>query len=145
AGLVTHYSNETASSELDPVFSLPDLVGDLGIRAVPFAEDWDSDGWVDIIAQARPDRFMFIRNVGVDLLGDAVFAPGIWITLPPAPYGAGGDIVVADFNGDGDDDLLLQTAYGFTTLIEGSFLSNGYANATLLGFQRFQLEGDLDG
>jgi FG-GAP-like repeat len=145
AGTVTYYDNKTASGELDPIFSLPDIVGELGIRAAPFAADWDNDGWIDIIAQATPDRFMFIRNLGVDINGDALFSPGLWINLPPAPYGAGGDIVVADFNGDGDDDLLLQTAYGFTTLIEASFLQNGYATATLIDFQKFTLPGDLDG
>ena len=65
--------------------------------------------------------------------------------LPPAPYGAGGDIVVADFNHDGDDDILMQTAFGYTVLTDGSFLDHGYADAVLLGFEQLlELFGDAN-
>jgi hypothetical protein len=122
------------------------VIGDLGIRLVPYASDWDNDGWVDVIASATADRFMFIRNMGVDASGKVVFAPGVWTNLDGAPYGAGGPIIVADFNGDGDDDLIMETAYGFTTLTDGSFLTNGYANPHVIGYGTIadRLSGDLD-
>jgi FG-GAP-like repeat len=146
-GIVRHYGNESdAPAGAEMVFGLPAVIGDLGTRLVPFATDWDSDGWVDIVASATPDRFMFIRNLGVDATGNTVFAPGVWNDLDGAPYGAGGPIIVADFNGDGDDDIILQTAYGFTTLTDGSFLRNGYANPFVIGYDSIasRASGDLD-
>jgi hypothetical protein len=146
-GTVRHYSNQTdPGSNNEMVFSLPEVIGDLGIRLVPYASDWDNDGWVDVIASATADRFMFIRNMGVDASGKVVFAPGVWTNLDGAPYGAGGPIIVADFNGDGDDDLIMETAYGFTTLTDGSFLTNGYANPHVIGYGTIadRLSGDLD-
>jgi hypothetical protein len=49
------------------------------------------------------------------------------IALPQAPYGAGAPIVVADYNGDGDTDLIVHTAYGYTCFYERSFIRSGYA------------------
>ena len=142
-GILRYYSSDPLLA--DTIFELPEVIGDLGIRAVPFATDWDNDGWTDVIAQAHPDRFMFIRNLGVDGNGDIRFAPGVLVMLPPAPYGAGGDIVIADFNHDGDSDVLMQTAYGYTVFTDGSFLKEGYANAVLLGFEQLmELLGDAN-
>lgn len=117
-------------------FTQPKVVADLKQRLVPFATDWDGDGKIDIIAAATAERFMFIRNLGNEPDGTPRFAEGIWVNLPGAPFGAGGPILVADFNHDGDDDLILQTAYGYTVWVERSFLEHGYAKASLLSMEK---------
>jgi hypothetical protein len=75
---------------------------------------------------------IFIRNLGMSGTGDATFAPGVWVNLVDAPYGAGGPILVTDFNSVGDADIIMQTAFGYTTLVDGSFLKSGYAPAQLV-------------
>ena len=39
-------------------------------------------------------------------------------------------MTVTDWNGDGDDDVIVGTAYGFFCWFERSFLDNGYARAS---------------
>ena len=34
---------------------------------------------------------------------------------------------MADYNGDGDQDLIVQTAYGYTCFYERTFIRAGYA------------------
>ena len=62
-----------------------------------------------------------------------------------APFAAGFDpglprimqprVLVADINGDGDDDLFLPSTQG-ACFIERSFLEHGYARADLLSVER---------
>jgi hypothetical protein len=46
------------------------------------------------------------------------------------PYGA--NVAVADWNEDGDDDLLAGTSYGYFCWFERSFLRHGYARAQVV-------------
>ena len=41
--------------------------------------------------------------------------------------------MVADYNGDGDVDLIVNTAYRYTCLFERSFIESGYALAKITG------------
>jgi hypothetical protein len=100
-------------------------IGDLKIRMVPAAADWDGDGHVDVIGSAASGEVVFYRNSGG---GD--FASAVPIRVPPVPYSP--TIAVTDFNGDGDSDLVVGTAYGYFCFFERSFLEGGYAIAETL-------------
>ncbi len=65
-------------------------------------------------------------------LFEARFDEGFVPTLPPIPQPR---ILMADLNGDGDDDLFLPSTQG-SCLIERSFLEHGYAQASLLAVER---------
>jgi hypothetical protein len=49
---------------------------------------------------------------------------------------AAAPIVAADYNGDGDTDLIVQTAYGYTCFYERSFIRSGYAEAEVVEVQK---------
>ena len=75
--------------------------------------------------------FVFINRGAAE--GASPFGLPEPIPLPQAPYGAGEPIVVADYNGDGDTDLIAHTAYGYTCFYECSFIRAGYAQAKIVG------------
>ena len=77
---------------------------------------------------------VFINRCAADK--QSPFAPGQPIPLPQAPYGAGAPIVAADYNGDGDTDLIVHTAYGYTCFYERSFIRSGYAQGRVVAIQR---------
>ena len=52
------------------------------------------------------------------------------LKIPPTPYSP--VVTVTDWNGDGDDDVIVGTAYGFFCWFERSFLDHGYARAELI-------------
>jgi hypothetical protein len=58
--------------------------------------------------------------------------PGVPIPVPQAPCGTGATIVVANYNGDGDTDLIIHTAYGYTCFYERSFIGSGYARGEVV-------------
>jgi len=103
-------------------FASPVLIGDLKIRLVPCAADWDGDGRPDVVASAASGAVVFFRN-----LGHNRFAAGIPLRVPPVPYGP--SVAVVDWNGDGDPDLIVGTDYGYFCWFERSFLEHGYARA----------------
>jgi hypothetical protein len=147
AGAVRYYENEMASPGASPLFTMPNLVGQLPTRGVPFAADWDDDGDSDILASADPAQMMFIENLGNDAGGHAIFASGQWVNLIDAPYGSLG-LNVVDYNQDGDGDIIVDTSHRYTIMTDGSFLRLGYANGTLIAVERMAaLAGDynLDG
>jgi hypothetical protein len=108
-------------------------IGKLVTRGAPYAADWDGDGRLDVIVAADADNtFVFAGN---DRDAARPFAEGRKLVLPRAPFGSGGPLVVADLNGDGDPDVLLHTAYGYTCLYEHSFIESGYARGTVIVLQ----------
>ena len=68
---------------------------------------------------------MLFRNVG-----GGRFASGQPLNVPLVPYG--GTLAVADWNSDGDPDLIMGATYGYFCWFERSFLERGYAKATRL-------------
>ncbi len=132
-GIVRYFRQ--AQSDPLPVFDPPVELGKLPIRGVPYAADWDGDGRLDVVAGSSAEHVVVFINRGNADKGSP-FAAATPIPLPQAPYGAGAPIVVADYNGDGDTDLIVQTAYGYTCFYERSFIRAGYAQGTVVELQK---------
>ena len=122
-GKVRYYRN--IGRRRRPLFAGPAEIGDLKIRMVPYAADWDGHGRVDVIGSAASGTVMLFRNQG-----GGRFAPGQPVKVPLVPYG--GTIAVVDWNGDGDADLIIGSSYGYFCWFERSFLDRGYARAKRL-------------
>jgi hypothetical protein len=127
-GKVRFYQN--VGTKAEPVFASPVEVGDLGIRLLVSTTDWDNDGWMDVICGAANGRVRVFRNTGTK--GPARFDQGLDPKLPPIRQPGA---IVADLNGDGDDDLFLTSTQG-SCLVERSFLKHGYAKGQLLKLER---------
>ncbi len=114
----------------NPRLEEPVEIGDLGIRLLVSEVDWDQDGHRDVMAGAANGKVRMFRNTG-NKEGPR-FEPGVDPKLPPIPQPG---VLVADMNGDGDEDLLVKSTQG-THLVERSFLSGGYAKATVIAVEK---------
>jgi len=122
-GKTRYYRNIGPRAE--PRFAKPELIGDLKIRMIPYVADWDSDGKPDVIGSAAGGAVVVWKNRGRGRFSEA--EP---IHIPALPYSP--MLAVVDWNQDGDQDLIVGTAYGFFCWIERSFLERGYAQAKRL-------------
>lgn len=114
----------------EPVFADPVEIGDLGIRLLVDATDWNQDGWTDVIAGAANGRVRVFLNNGEK--STARFAEGFDPELPPI---AQPRVLCVDLNGDGDEDLFLPSTQG-SCLVERSFLMHGYAHGQVVEIQK---------
>ncbi len=113
-----------------------------GVKVAKFAQyvwggfnpiEWNGDGKTDIISEgntAEPGQLL----LNISKPGKPAFSgplrPQELQNLPHVFWGA--DFRGADWNKDGDDDLLIQSeSYSFWA--ERSFLTHGYSKATLAG------------
>ena len=81
--------------------------------------DYDNDGWLDILVMG--DGLRLFRNEGQAGFRDVSHATGLDI-LPPSRVS---DVALADFDNDGDTDLMIATEQGLR------FLRNDGGNANL--------------
>lgn len=111
-------------------FENPIEIGDLGIRGLVDATDWNQDGWVDVIASAANGRVRVFLNNGKT--APPRFAEGFDPKLPPISQPR---VLMVDLNGDGDQDLFIPSTQG-SCFIERSFLEHGYAEGKLISIDR---------
>lgn len=126
-GKVRYYQQQGSPDEIR--FALPVEIGDVKIRLVPCAADWNADGRTDVVASAASGTVVLYPN-----LGEGRFGPAEEIPLPAVPYGP--SVNVADWNGDGDPDLIVGTAYGYFCWFDRSFLLHGVVRAERLPANR---------
>jgi hypothetical protein len=126
-GIVRLFRN--VGSRSDPLFADPIEIGNLGIRLLVTATDWNRDGWMDVIAGAANGRVrVFLNSAG---RAERPFGAGLDLHLPPIPQPR---VLVADLNVDGDEDLFFPSTQG-SCLVERSFLAHGYAQGVLLAVE----------
>lgn len=126
-GEVLCFRQAAAKGNDAPVFEPGQRIAKLRIRAVPVACDWNGDGQADVIAGSSADDVTLILGNKQATTFAERFAPPRLLSLPSAPDGAGAPLVVTDYNGDGDLDIILHTAYGYCCFYERSFIEHGYA------------------
>lgn len=129
-GIVRYYQNLGTTG--NPVFATSLEVGNLKTRLNVDKIDWNGDGRLDVISGVANHRIVVFLNTGSD--GAAAFDEGTQLDVPAIK---GPEVMVADINQDGDDDLIINGTQG-TTLLERSFLRHGYAPATILGVETKQ-------
>jgi len=129
-GKVRYLRNLGASpGSSEPTFADPVEIVDLGIRGLVDISDWNQDGWPDVIASSANGRVRILLNQHKE--HEAPFAAGFDPGLPRIMQPR---VLVADINGDGDDDLFLPSTQG-ACFIERSFLEHGYARSDLLSIE----------
>ncbi len=127
-GKIRYFRN--AGTRSQPVFDEPVGIGDLGIRLLVDATDWNQDGWMDVIGGAANGRVRVFLNNGQN--SRMQFAQGFDPELPSITQPR---TLAVDLNGDGDDDLFLPSTQG-SCFVERSFLKAGYAEGVLIGVER---------
>ena len=83
------------------------------VAAVLF--DFDNDGWLDLAVASAAGELQLWRHVGAAGYSDATDATGLAALVVPAALGRR-SLVAADFDGDGDTDLLIATGGGLRLL-----------------------------
>jgi hypothetical protein len=129
-GKVRYFRNSgrPKAEVVEPTFEAAVEIGDLGIRGLVDATDWNQDGWPDVIASAANGRVRVFLNRGDS---QPRFAEGFDPGLPPIVQPR---VLTADLNGDGDEDLFLPSTQG-SCFVERSFLEHGYAKAKLIAVE----------
>ena len=107
-----------------PRFEPAVQIGKLATRAAPCAGDWNGDGRLDVVAASSAADAVVFLGRGAE--AEPPFEKAKPVPLPKAPYGSGAPVAVVDYNGDGDQDIILYTPYGYMCFYEHSFIESGY-------------------
>ena len=102
------------------------------IRLVAQPIDWNGDGWKDVLATyASDDTYVLVNRA---IRGEAQFHEPELIDMPKYPQ-SWPFLHVADWNNDGDEDLLFH--YGpMVRFVERSFIDHGYAAGRVVSYER---------
>jgi hypothetical protein len=130
-GKVRYYENQSTSPAM--VFSEPVLIGDMRNRMSPSAADWNKDGSPDVIGVASSGDMQLFLNEA-EKGASAKFGAGMKFNVPAVPYWPAVNVV--DWNGDGDEDVMVATDYLYFALVERSYLEHGYAKGQMRGVQK---------
>ncbi len=132
-GHIDFFRQTSSAAAPGPCFEPSVRLGQMRTRAVPCAADWNGDGSPDVVAASSAgDVTVFVSLSN----SERPFSEPQPISLPRAPYGAGAPIIVTDYNGDGDQDIILYTAYGYMCFYEHSFIDYGYARGTVVRVEK---------
>jgi hypothetical protein len=118
----------------EPMVESQQLLTNLGGYATTCVVDWDEDGLPDLLVSKLQEHLLF-RNLGANGNGRQ-FSEAEKLDLPLVPViGSVVRVAAFDATGDGDRDILITSDHGFDCLFERSFLTNGYAPATIIKFE----------
>ncbi len=117
------YYFENAGTNQKPAFVPGVRVSHVGARAVPLTYDVDGDRWPDIVVAAWSGEMEWCRNGGSG--ANARFEKPRKLDLPPT-VAYSPRVVIADWNGDGDDDFLMMSSYPWFCWVDGSYVKHGY-------------------
>ena len=101
------------------------------IRLTARAMDWNGDGWEDILATYAGSQTYLLLNRGVS--DQAQFQEPVEIKVPEYPM-SWPLLHVADWNGDGDTDLIFNY-FTMVRFVERSFIDHGYIAGRIVSYQ----------
>ncbi len=104
----------------------------VNIRLVAVGTDWNHDGWDDVLVTYAGSQTYLLLNRATE--GAAEFDDPMELKLPEYPM-SWPLLHVADWNGDGDQDVLFH--YGtMIRLVERSFIDHGYVPGKVIATER---------
>lgn len=130
-GEVYYFANVGTAAQ--PVFAAGVKLGKSAERSKIVAYDWDEDGRVDIVSTSWGMGKFWYKNLGSE--SESLFAEKAPFELPRTIPAWNKGMVIADWNGDGDDDFVLQSLFPWFCWVDGSYRKHGYAQGKLLEVQ----------
>jgi hypothetical protein len=130
-GDVYYFAN--AGTAAKPVFAEGVKLGKSAERSKIVAYDWDKDGRVDIVSTSWGMGKFWYKNLGPE--AKSLFAEKAPFELPRTIPAWNKGMVIADWNGDGDDDFVVQSLFPWFCWVDGSYIKHGYAEARILEIQ----------